>query len=167
MTGTTCKNYYELLEVSRQASTEEIRVAFQRKIAALSGDGNDSGELEDEDGVAPESRALRRVLTAAYTTLSNVEKRAEYNRFLPPPIASWEGSDDSAEDRHWVAKKLLAPRSGSPFAVGHFGVVQDGTPPASAFEFIRPDRFKPGGPIPAHRRGIFGALLGYLPFFRG
>jgi curved DNA-binding protein CbpA len=164
MSGATYKNYYELLEVGRDASTDEIRVAFRRKMAALGGVNGAGLDADDEDDeVAPQSRALVRVITAAYTTLSNVEKRTEYDRLLPPPLATWEESDEISADRHWVAKKI-AQRMGAgtgqePYALGQFGVIQDGATPTSAFDYLPQSRAAGGAPLGGSRWGFFGNLL--------
>jgi len=160
MSGTAYKNYYELLEVTRDASAEEIRIAFRRKMVALggaNGAGDDFGD--DEDEVAPQSRALVRVMTAAYTTLSNIEKRAEYDRLLPPPLASWEGGEEMSADRNWVAKKILAGHGDTPYAFGQFGVIEDGATPTSAFDFLPQSRAVVGGSSGTSRWGFFGNLL--------
>jgi curved DNA-binding protein CbpA len=144
------KNYYELLEVDRDASLEEIRAAYARKVRACT-PLDDDGEPFDEDEISGEFQALLKVVTAAFSTLSNQEKRAEYDKLLPKPLRQWE-EDELTWGRSWAAKKILSNPEGSPYAFGTFGVVkEEGTPP-SAFDLIQTSSVEP------ERRGLLESL---------
>lgn len=72
-------DYYEVLGVGRNADAEEIKKAYRRKALELHPDRN------SEDPAAQERMAE---VNKAYTTLSDPERRARYDRF---------GSDDEQQ----------------------------------------------------------------------
>lgn len=83
------KSHYDVLEVDRTASADEIKRAFRAQIARYHPDKVQHLGKEFQDMAA--GRAAE--LTEAYRVLSNEPQRAEYNRALatagpPPPSPS-------------------------------------------------------------------------------
>jgi curved DNA-binding protein CbpA len=72
------KTYYELLEVTRDASTEDIKRAFRREIAKYHPDKVQHLGREFQEIAANKAAEL----TQAYKTLSDPERRAEYDELL-------------------------------------------------------------------------------------
>lgn len=144
------KNYYELLGVSREATLEEIRDAYARKVRACAPLDDDG--LPDEFDLPGESQALLRVITAAYSTLTNLEKRAEYDRLLPKQLRAWD-EEEMNWGRNWATKKVLENPEQSPYAFGTFGVVREERVPPSAFDLIN------HAPPQPQKRGLIESLL--------
>jgi molecular chaperone DnaJ len=69
--ATTERDYYELLGVSRDASSEEIKRAFRRL----------ARELHPDVSEAPDAEHRFREVVEAYEVLSNSERRELYDRF--------------------------------------------------------------------------------------
>lgn len=86
---TTTKDLYEILGVDRGASEAEIKKAFRHKARELHPDVNPSPDAEDEF----------KELNEAYDVLSDVNKRAQYDRFgTIPGAASGAGGYVDFED---------------------------------------------------------------------
>lgn len=66
------KDYYSILDVSKNASIEEIRLAYRRQIAKYHPDKN-SGSTN--------STEITKLINEAYDILSDPEKRDQYDRF--------------------------------------------------------------------------------------
>lgn len=100
MASMTEKDYYAILEISTDASDEEIRKAFQKKARKLHPDVNK----------APDAEERFKEVSEAYAVLSDSQKRARYDAMRSGnPFAGYAGS---------------APSQGSysdPFGAGPFG----------------------------------------------
>jgi len=72
------QNYYELLEISPDASLEELTQAYQQALEAFDEDSVAIYSLFDED----ERQELLRRIQVAYRTLSHGRTRREYDRHL-------------------------------------------------------------------------------------
>lgn len=83
------KNYYEILGVAKDASKEEIRLAYKDIARVFHPDSNFYDEIL-EFSPSDTHLATFKLLTEAYNTLVNEKKRAEYDRSLPPELRSWE-----------------------------------------------------------------------------
>src|SRR3989338_2974446 len=70
------KNYYDLLEVSASASPQEIRMAYIRAKTAYRKDSVALYSLISEE----ETEDMLRKIEEAFQTLSNSERRREYDR---------------------------------------------------------------------------------------
>ncbi|MCB0338826.1 MAG: J domain-containing protein, partial [Bdellovibrionales bacterium] len=134
------KNYYELLGVEKTASEDEIRRAYREIARVYHPDSNFYSEIIE---VKPDPRVEEhfKLLTAAYSTLIDQEKRAEYDRNIPVGLKSWESEskayytegpitnwDKPAEENTRVNR---ARKATSAFRRTQFGMVEEET---SAFE---------------------------------
>jgi hypothetical protein len=72
------RDYYEVLGVSHNATAEELKQAYRRRARECHPDTNPGD---------PEAAARFREVTEAYETLSDPERRAEYDRTHPPHLA--------------------------------------------------------------------------------
>lgn len=79
------ENYYELLDIPRHASLEEIQRAYQKARALYSPDSPAIYSMFSEE----EARDLVKVIDQAFQTLSNPQARSEYDLSI-----SGERSDD-------------------------------------------------------------------------
>ena len=66
------KDYYSILDVSKNASTEEIKLAYKRQITKYHPDKNSGSENSTE---------ITKLINEAYEVLSDPEKRDQYDRF--------------------------------------------------------------------------------------
>ncbi len=107
----TDKDYYEILGVSEQATTDEIRKAFQQKARKLHPDVNK----------APDAEERFKEVSEAYAVLSDDEKRRRYDLMRSGvPVGGTAGNPAGQGSRGYQG----APFGGSPFGGFPFG----GTP---------------------------------------
>jgi len=128
MKGTEGKNYYELLGVERHATKEEIREAYREIARVYHPDSHFYDEILPQR-MDSEAAAVFKIVTAAYTILSNDTKRAEYDRMLPQPLPEWDDGED------WgvmMAEKQASAWPSTPTRFGAFGSVS--AAPMSAFD---------------------------------
>jgi DnaJ-class molecular chaperone len=113
------KNYYEILGVARGASSEEIKVAYREIAKVFHPDSNFYSEILSTSGASVVSNgvdsAAFKQITAAYNTLINEERRADYDRSLPGELPDWDSEND-------IAQAVRQKRKTAP-AWGTFGVV--------------------------------------------
>ena len=77
------RDYYEVLEVPRDADEKTIKRAFLKKARKLHPDVND----------APDAEERFKEVNEAYTVLSDEQKRANYDRYGDPNGSAGFGSD--------------------------------------------------------------------------
>lgn len=84
------QDYYEVLEVERKASPDEIKKSFRKLALAYHPDRND----------APEAEAKFKQINEAYAILSDPEKRKRYDRYGRSETASnpFQGGGVNAND---------------------------------------------------------------------
>ena len=95
------KTYYDLLGISRDATTEEIRAAYiklaqQHHPDTCGDEDTDLLLLSDED--LSQTRAFK-ILTFAYQTLKDPKLRAEYDSELPILIPGWSEARNEYEQK--------------------------------------------------------------------
>ncbi|MCI5065886.1 DnaJ domain-containing protein [bacterium] len=115
------RNYYEILGIEKDASTEQIREAYREIARVYHPDSNFYDEILDE-ALPPEAMDKFKEITSAYNTLVNEEKRKLYDETLPPELTTWESGEESVSHSDWVKKKV---RSSGVYAMGQFGSVPE------------------------------------------
>lgn len=86
------KNYYEILQIPRNASNNQIKTAFRRLARQYHPDCNPHD---------PEAVTKFREIEQAYRVLSDKEKRKEYNRGLSPEIPTFDRSAEDFYQQGW------------------------------------------------------------------
>jgi len=105
------KNYYEILGVPRDASVEEIKVAYKEIARVYHPDSNFYADLVDQS-LSNSQLEIFQQITAAYSTLASKNKRVEYDKTLPPDLKGWaEEVDDDQELLEALAKIGVDPES--------------------------------------------------------
>lgn len=93
------KNYYEILNVSRDASTDAIKESYKEIAKIYHPDSNYYADIIAEP-LSPEQEEIFKIITAAYNTLISPEKRKEYDQAIAPMVdlsinlKSWEDKDE-------------------------------------------------------------------------
>lgn len=77
------QNLYEILGVSPSATTEQIREVYRDLARVYHPDSNFYDEIVPEK-VSDEQIYFFKIITAAYNTLTDPDKRAEYDQLLQP-----------------------------------------------------------------------------------
>lgn len=103
-------NYYQLLRVARTASMEEIKDAYKEIAKVYHPDSNFYAEIVGSDS-SLEGTEKFKLITQAYNTLSNAERRAAYNATLPPELEDWDSSDGETTRIQLVNRKSKAFRN--------------------------------------------------------
>ena len=86
------KNYYEILQIPRNASNNQIKAAFRRLARQYHPDYNPND---------PEAVAKFREIEQAYRVLSDKNKRKEYDRSLSPEIPTFNRSAEDFYQQGW------------------------------------------------------------------
>lgn len=100
------KNYYELLGLERDASSEQIKQAFKEIALVYHPDSNFFDEIVADAELPPEGNLLFKAITQAYNVLSNEEKRAAYDKTLTKKDLS-EGINLTGE---WIRPDGTSPQ---------------------------------------------------------
>ncbi|MBN8549206.1 MAG: J domain-containing protein [Deltaproteobacteria bacterium] len=101
MTDFKEKDYYELLGVPREAETEQIKIAYRDLARVYHPDSNFYAEIIDTP-VTPRDEEIFKLVTAAYDTLMDPEKRARYDATLLRGVPKW-----TDEEKHEAEAKPI------------------------------------------------------------
>jgi len=97
------QNYYELLGISRESGPEQIKLAYRDLARVYHPDSNFYAEIIDTPPT-PRDEEIFKLITAAYDTLMDPEKRQHYDRTLLVGVPGWtEGHSQpsAAKPAHW------------------------------------------------------------------
>ena len=111
MSFTEGKNYYEILGIPRDASAEEIKVAYKEIARVYHPDSNFYSDLVDQS-LSNSHLEIFQDITAAYNTLASKNKRVEYDKTLAPDLKGWaEEVDEDQEILEALEKIGVDPQS--------------------------------------------------------
>lgn len=100
------KDYYELLGVPQEASQEQIKIAYRDIARVYHPDSKFYAEIIDTP-ITPNDEEIFKLVTAAYDTLMDPEKRAIYDRTLLKGIPKW--TDEQEAQNRAAVKPILKP----------------------------------------------------------
>lgn len=120
------ENYYEILRVSPKATISEITTAYHAAKNAFSKDSLATYSLMP----AEESAVVLEQLETAYMTLTNLDKRREYDKFLQSDKAQPEGAMNPGPS------SLTSPSSERPSVLP---LVETQASPTSQIDFSETD----------------------------
>ena len=89
---THTKNYYELLGLTPEASTEEIKSAYREIARVYHPDSQFYTEIIEDDLTDLDHNIFKEI-TCAYNVLINPDKRKVYDDRIPKGLRSWEAED--------------------------------------------------------------------------
>ena len=92
MLDVSSKNHYELLGLERTASVDEIKFDYKEIARVYHPDSNFYSEIVKVE-LSPDELAVFQALTDAYNTLSNPDRRADYDKKLPKNLRGWENHE--------------------------------------------------------------------------
>ena len=151
------KDYYELLGVGRDATSEEIKHAYREIARVYHPDSNFYAEIID---VPPNERDIQifKLVTAAYDVLMDSEKRVAYDRTLLRGLKDWSEAEGAPvrPPSGWEERPRPAAR---PVQQRGFGQFQKDEPlTKSSAQAMRPmtDRLQ------TTRRGLSEKILLFL-----
>ena len=99
------KDYYELLGVPREAGSEQIKLAYRDLARVYHPDSNFYAEIIDTP-VTPRDEEIFKLVTAAYDTLMDPQKRARYDATLLRGVPGWT---EETTEQPSVRKPILKP----------------------------------------------------------
>jgi curved DNA-binding protein len=138
------RDLYEILGVSRSATTDEIKKTYRRLAKKYHPDVNPGNKAAEEKF---------KEVTAAFEVLSDEKRRTLYDEFGADALRT--GFDEKKADEYRRWKRQGAPPGGMPFDFGDFETVNVGDFGAFDFGSIFGDLFG-GGRARGHvRRGPF------------
>src|SRR5215831_398152 len=103
------RDYYEVLEVERTASDEELKKAFRRLAMQ---------HHPDRNGGCTDSELKFKELNEAYSVLSDPNKRAAYDRFGHAGVNGAGGSGPQFTDIHDIFNEVFGSAFGDMFGGG-------------------------------------------------
>ena len=151
------KNYYDILGVSKDATQDDISKAFKQKARRLHPDVNH----------APNAKEQFQELNEAYNTLSDPDKRRQYDN--PSPFGGFGGSGDFGDgaSRTWTSPDGSVhfefhgdPRGMEGFGFGGFNPFMDG------FNPFGERRVNPSAPRPGEDL-MFTLSVGFMEAIEG
>lgn len=144
------KTYYQLLGVTPDATTEEIKEAYKNIARAYHPDSNFYSEILGEEAKATDADSdVFKKITEAYNTLINAERRKEYDDLFPKGLRDWDDIEvnvpqtDKNRAGFGTTNNLYRPRGQTgAFRRSQFGIVDENEKRESAL-----DQAVKGGPI--------------------
>jgi curved DNA-binding protein len=136
------RDLYEILGVSRTASTEEIKKAYRKLAKQYHPDVNPGNKAAEEKF---------KEVTAAFEVVSDEKRRKLYDEFGADALRTGFDEKKAEEYRRW--KRQGAPPGGMPFDFGDFTTVDVGDFGAFDFGSIFGDLFGGGAGRARVRRG--------------
>jgi len=119
--GLESKNFYEMLGLPLEATTEQVREAYKEIARVYHPDSTFYTEIVGAS-LTEQDMSVFKIITNAYNTLINPEKRTEYDKLIPKNLKGWEDdqaayADKSASANHTQttadkSKKAPPTRSG-------------------------------------------------------
>ncbi len=109
------RDLYEILGVSRKASSEELKRAYRKLAKKFHPDVNPGNKVAEEKF---------KEVTAAFEVLSDEKRRRLYDEFGPDALRSGFDEKRAEEYRRW--KREGAPAGGMPFDFGDYSRVHVG-----------------------------------------
>jgi curved DNA-binding protein len=140
--GVPHRDLYEILGVSRTASTDEIKKAYRRLAKQYHPDVNPGNKAAEEKF---------KEVTAAFEVISDEKRRKLYDEFGADALRTGFDEKKAEEYRRW--RRQGAPQGGMPFDFGDFETVNVGDYGAFDFGSIFGDLFGGGAGRPRGRRG--------------
>jgi curved DNA-binding protein len=136
------RDLYEIIGVSRTATTEEIKKAYRRLAKQYHPDVNPGNKAAEEKF---------KEVTAAFEVLSDEKRRKLYDEFGADALRTGFDEKKAEEYRRW--KRQGAPPGGMPFDFGDYSTVDVGDFGAFDFGSIFGDLFGGGAGRGRVRRG--------------
>jgi curved DNA-binding protein len=136
------RDLYEILGVSRTATTEEIKKAYRRLAKQYHPDVNPGNKAAEEKF---------KEVTAAFEVVSDEKRRKLYDEFGADALRTGFDEKKAEEYRRW--KRQGAPPGGMPFDFGDYATVDVGDFGAFDFGSIFGDLFGGGAGRARVRRG--------------
>jgi len=118
------ENYYDILGVSRTAKVDEIKVAYKEIAKAYHPDSNFYSEIVQEKGDGSEDKKFK-LLTQAYTILTNEARRKEYDDSLAPNLPGWDTNSSEQFHQDMIRRSSSAYQPTTSGAMGVFGKVKN------------------------------------------
>ena len=95
------KSYYEILGISREATLKEIKKSYHELARLYHPDSNFYADIID-DKLNSQQIELFKIITSAYHTLIDPEKRKTYDSsLLPPPREFSSNWESGSSDEFW------------------------------------------------------------------
>ena len=91
------KSFYEILNLERDASVDQIKESYKEIAKLYHPDSNFYTEII-QDPLTHEETEVFKFITLAYTTLSNDTKRSEYDKTLAPLLKGWDENEREREE---------------------------------------------------------------------
>lgn len=130
--GLKSKTFYEVLGVPADASTEQIRDVYKELARIYHPDSNFYDDIAPGKASADQVQVFK-IITAAYNTLSDADKRADYDRTIAPllslhtKVRKWE--DESRDEITEKLRRASASSGGQRRKMsGVFGRLEDDEP---------------------------------------
>lgn len=111
--GLETKTFYEVLGVPEDASSEQIREVYREVARIYHPDSNFYDEIVPQKA-SGEQVQIFKIITAAYNTLIDPNKRAEYDRSVAPLLSlKRKVKDWDAEAEEFTPTRPLEPEPGT------------------------------------------------------